>query len=136
METRWRSFETSGRLHEDAMDLGTVEDSSRGGGAGARFGRSCGSGGGSLVEPAGHVEVRERGRAGEPHQFRSGGEEGIALGGNHYFGPYGEDRLSGRGRRNPSDVPPVFRRPGQRRRAVPHAPATEATAGTGPGLGR
>src|SRR5450759_1570920 len=82
------------RLHEDAVDFGWTEESSRGDAAGARAGWPRGGGCGSPVEPARHVEVRVCGRAGKPQYFRPGGEEGIALGRNHNFVPRDEDRLS------------------------------------------
>ena len=40
-----------------------------------------------LMQSARHVQVRECGRAGEPQQLRAGGEEGIAVGRDHYFVP-------------------------------------------------
>src|ERR1035437_391574 len=91
------SYETFWRLHEDAMDLGWTEESSRGDAAGARVGWPRGGGCGSPVEPASHVKWRRVHPAGEPQQFRPSGEEGIAVGRNHYFVPRHEDQLSGRG---------------------------------------
>src|ERR1039457_4913160 len=85
IEPRWSSSETFWRLHEDAIDLGWTEESSRGDLAGARAWRTRRSGCRSPDEPAGHIPVRQSGRAGEPQQFRPGGQEGIALGGDHYF---------------------------------------------------